>query len=120
MRIFLERLMAGISWKEVYAVLYPPNKRALRPKYYQPHCISGNRDTHISPASLRVSSAAVDSKSAGPDGVFAETLRWSAPLRRRMTASFLAWQSRIFNRYMTDGAVPDYPQFSDALMSVLF
>ena len=127
-------LMARITWQEVYAVLYPAHKDALRPPC-QPHCkLCPLHSQHVN-ATHRVPGNTFftepehrprlwTSKSAGPDGVFAETLRWSSPKNahdrfayRRSTCENLA---TIFNRFIDDGSVPECPQFSDAVMSVLY
>ena len=64
------------------------------------------------------------SKSAGTDGVFAETFRWICPephaerhLYRRGVATSLA---TIFNKILESGSIPECPQFSDAAMTALF
>ena len=127
-------LMARVTWQEVYAVLYPPHKLATRDPC-QPNCkVCPHHSTHVMTAHDAPGNTSVTqpehrprlwtSKSAGPDGVFAETLRWSCPeereqrfqYRKRVCEDF----ATIFNRFLDDHTVPDCPQFADAVMSVLY
>ena len=127
-------LMAQISWQEVYAVLYPAHKKATRPPC-QPDCkLCPLYSQHVHAAHNKPGNTSITepehrprlwtSKSAGPDGVFAETLRWSSPKevqdRFEYRMSICESFASIFNRFITDGAVPDCPQFAEAVMSVLY
>ena len=127
-------LLAQVTWQEVYAVLFPAHKLAKRSPC-QPNCkLCPMFSEHVSAAHDHPGNRFIGqpehrprlwtSKSAGPDGVFAETLRWSCPENsrdrftyRRQVCIDLA---TIFNRFITDGAVPDCDQFADAAMSVLY
>ena len=128
-------LLAQVTWQEVYAVLYPAHKKALRGGTCQFGCklcplFAGHvTAAHDSPGNTFFGQPEHrprlwTSKSAGPDGVFAETLRWSCPqerserfnYRRSICVSFAS----IFNHFLRDGVVPDCPQFADAAMSVLY
>ena len=117
-------------------MLYPAHSasyRALLPEPCLPSCklcplfAEGVRDykhgnTHQEPPEHRP--RLWTSKSAGPDGVFAETLRWTRPAeleerhdyRRRVCTALAA----IFSAVITSGEVPDCPQFAEATMTVLY
>ena len=64
------------------------------------------------------------SKAAGPDGVFAETLRWTCPAKREERHDYrkrvcMALAS-IFNAIIASGKVPECPQFAEAVMTALY
>ena len=128
-------LLAEIKWQAVYAVLFPAHRDALCRYPCQHGCklcplFSAHvRTAHSSPGNTFITQPEHrprlwTSKSAGPDGVFAETLRWSCPKdrserfeHRKQVCIALA---SIFNQFIADGVVPQCPQFADAAMSVLF
>ena len=126
-------LVANITWKEVYAVLYPSHSKACQHERCLPGCELcplyvdhvddfNCGDTHMQQPEHKP--RLWTSKSAGPDGVFAETLRWSCPkehserheYRHRVSEALAS----IFNRILADGVVPECPQFSDATMTALY
>ena len=126
-------LLASITWQEVYAVLYPAHPRACRDEPCLPDCklcpMFADHvddfdcgDTHMQQPEHKP--RLWTSKSAGPDGVFAETLRWTCPKEhsarheyRRGVCTALA---SIFNRVLADGVVPACPQFAEATMTALY
>lgn len=126
-------LHARVQWQEVYAALYPAHRKARRAGPCLPGCIlcplfadhveafdPGN--THMTPPEHRP--RLWTSKSAGPDGVFAETLRWACPAahaarhdyRRQVCVAL----SSIFSKVIESGEVPECPQFADSAMTALF
>lgn len=64
------------------------------------------------------------SRSAGPDGILAETLRWCGPTepearlnyRQHVCEALIA----VFNKILESGEVPPCPQFSKSRMSALY
>ena len=126
-------LLANLSWEEVYAVLYPAHPKACR----RVPCLQACElcplhtehvdnfkcgDTHMQQPEHKP--RLWTSKSAGPDGVFAETLRWVCPKehseRHTYRRSVSVALASIFNRVLTDGTVPECPQFAEATMTALY
>ena len=125
-------LLAQITWQEVYSVIYPAHKLSRRDPCL-PNCKLCNLfaeqvnvcepgDTNVVQPEHRP--RLWTSKSAGPDGVYAETFRWVCPEAhedrhpyRKEVATSLA---TIFNAILESGATPLCPQFSDAAMTALY
>jgi len=125
-------LMAKVTWEEVYYVLFPTHTKVVR-QSCDPDCkLCPHFAAHIAaarPGDTRLVQPEHrprlwTSKSAGPDGVFAETLRWACPearaerlpYRERVCRAF----AEIFNSFLDKGEVPECPQFAEAAMSVLY
>ena len=83
---------------------------------------AGVSSTHMTPPEHRP--RLWTSKSAGPDGVFAETLRWACPeahaARHDYRRSMCVALATIFTRVIESGEVPACPQFADSAMTALF
>ena len=126
-------LLEVVNWQEIYALLYPVHKMAARVAPCLPACKlcplfeehveafePGN--THMVPPEHRP--RLWTSKSAGPDGVFAETLRWSCPeargARHAYRKAVCVGLAVIFNTVIADGKVPECPQFADSVMTALY
>ena len=125
-------LLERFCWQEVYAVLYPAHPAAHRDSCL-PDCklcplfsddVDGFKcgNTHMQQPEHKP--RLWTSKAAGPDGVFAETLRWACPKAhserhdyRRSVATALA---SIFNRVLEDGKVPECAQFAESTMTALY
>jgi hypothetical protein len=126
-------LTAIVTWQEVYALLYPAHRLALRPASCLPDCklcplfaehVNAFKpgDTRMAPPEHRP--RLWTSKAAGPDGVFAETLRWACPEAREERHAYRqsvceAFAS-IFNAVIASGQVPLGPQFADSVMTALY
>ena len=126
-------LTAVVTWQEVYALLYPAHKLALRPAPCLPECklcplfaehVSSFKpgDTRTTPPEHRP--RLWTSKAAGPDGVFAETLRWACPEAREDRHAYrqavCESLASIFNAVIASGQVPECPQFADSVMTALY
>ena len=128
----MNMLVSLVQWQEVYAVLFPTHRRALRepclaactlcPLYAEHVSEFEYGNTHMQPPEHKP--RLWTSKSAGPDGVYAETLRWACPRqleeRHEYRVRICKALASIFNRVMADGKVPDCPQFAEAIMTALF
>ena len=128
----MEVLCTVVQWQEVYAVLFPAHRRAHRGPCLDGCTLCSLFADHVSEyeyGNTRMQAPEHrprlwTSKSAGPDGVFAETLRWTCPkqledrhdYRVRICQAFAS----IFNRVVADGKVPECPQFAEATMTALF
>ena len=125
-------LVALVQWQEVYAVLFPAHRNARRHECL-PGCVLcplfadhvdeyAHGNTHMQPPEHKP--RLWTSKSAGPDGVFAETLRWTCPKllsdRHEYRTRICKALASIFNRILADGTVPDCPQFAEATMTALY
>ena len=125
-------LTAAVTWQEVYALLYPVHKLAVREPCL-PDCklcplfaehVEGYEpgNTHMAPPEHRP--RLWTSKAAGPDGVLAETLRWACPEaraeRHAYRRSVSAALASIFNAVVASGVVPASPQFADSAMTALY
>ena len=128
----MSMLLATVTWQEVYAVLYPSHPKARRepclpdcklcPLFADHVDDFDHGNTHMQQPEHKP--RLWTSKSAGPDGVYAETLRWTCPkdpkerheFRKRISAALAS----IFNRVIVDGRVPECPQFAEATMSALY
>ena len=126
-------LLAQVTWQEVYAVLYPAHKDAIRREPCLPNCrlcrMFAEHVATVEPGDTNSGQPEHrprlwTSKSAGTDGVFAETLRWACPEQfserhryRREVCSALA---TIFTKIIESGSVPQCSQFADAVMTALY
>ena len=126
-------LLAQISWQEVYAVLYPVHKEAVRRDPCLPDCkLCRMFSEHVATVEPGDTNSGQPehrprlwtSKAAGTDGVFAETLRWACPeglgerhSYRREVCTALA---TIFTKIIDNGSVPMCPQFANATMTALY
>ena len=127
-----EMLVSVVVWQEVYAVLFPFHRKAVR-EACLPNCplcpmfadhvssfVLG--DTRTTPPEHKP--RLWTSKSPGPDGVFAETLRWACPKERGARHDYRKRVSEalasIFNHVIASGKVPQCPQFADSMMTALF
>ena len=126
-------LLDTILWQEVYAILYPIHKNALRAAPCLPNCKLCSSfvehvhafepgDTSMVPPEHRP--RLWTSKAAGSDGVYAETLRWACPeareLRHDYRRSMCVALASIFNVILASGTVPECPQFADSVMTALY
>jgi len=63
------------------------------------------------------------SKASGPDGVFAETLRWTGPKpegeRLKYRQDICGYLATIFSAIIADGAVPDINAFRECILTPL-
>ena len=126
-------LLATVLWQEVYALLYPAHKHAARDEPCLPTCKlcpmfaehveefePGN--TYLIPPEHRP--RLWTSKASGPDGVFAETLRWACPAKREERHDYrkrvCVALASIFNALISNGKVPECPQFAEAVMTALY
>ena len=125
-------LVTAVTWQEVYAILYPAHKLAVRepclpacklcPLFAEHVEEFEPGDTRMTPPEHRP--RLWTSKAAGPDGVFAETLRWACPesrdARHSYRKSICVALASIFSALMASGRVPECPQFADSVMTALY
>ena len=125
-------LVTAVSWQEVYAILYPAHKLAAREPCL-PDCklcpLFADHVEDFAPGDTRMTPPEHrprlwTSKAAGPDGVFAETLRWACPESRDARHSYrqtiCVALASIFSRLIESGRVPECPQFADSVMTALY
>ena len=121
-----------VTWQEVYALLYPAHKLAVRDPclpdcklcpLFTEHVESYEHgNTYMTPPEHRP--RLWTSKAAGPDGVYAETLRWACPEplgeRHAYRKSISTALASIFNALLVSKEVPTCAQFSDSAMTALY
>ena len=128
-----DMLTATVIWQEVYALLYPAHKLATRDIPCLPTCrlcplfadhveAFEPGDTSMTPPEHRP--RLWTSKAAGPDGVFAETLRWACPEARTDRHAYRKAISvalaSIFNAIIASRQVPMSSLFADSVMTALY